>query len=149
MQFTVQYSIEYSSTVYLFQAQDVQKHKSSGDVTGTAKKLQAIMMESKVKIIERVERGKKMGDTAPSCNMNQSIIDIDKIMEHVKSAVPMMLTIIAKKPGNMMEKLLIVRMQDQHQCQVPVSVMLTQEKAKRFYEDLKKKHGKEPREHIF
>ena len=32
------------------------KHKSSGDVTGTAKKLQATMMESKVKIIERVEQ---------------------------------------------------------------------------------------------
>ena len=69
-------------------------------------------MESKVKIIERVERGKKMVDIAPSCNMHRSIIDIDKIMEHVKSAVPMMLAIIAKKPGNMMEKLLSVRMQD-------------------------------------
>ena len=40
-------------------------------------------------------------------------------------------------------------MQDQHQCHVPFSVMLIQEKAKRFYEDLKKKHGKEFREHIF
>ena len=91
---------------------------------------------------------------ACSYNMNHSaagkiLKNKDTIMEHVKSAVPMMLTIIAKKPGNMMEKLLIVRMQDQHQCQVPFSVMLTQEKAKRFYEDLKKKHGKEPREHIF
>ena len=34
-------------------------------------------------------------------------------------------------------------MQDQHQCQVPLSLMLIQEKAKRFYEDLKKKHGEE------
>ena len=35
-------------------------HKSSGDVVGdVAKKLQAIMMESKGKIIERVERGKR------------------------------------------------------------------------------------------
>ena len=94
-----------------------------------------------------------MVDMAPSCNMNQSIIDMtlknkNKIMEHMKSAVLMMLTIIAKKPGKMMEKL-SVRMQDQHQCQVPLSLMLIQEKAKRFYEDLKKKHGKESREHIF
>ena len=42
----------------------------------------------------------------------------DKIMEHVKSAVPMMLTVISKKHGKVMdemEKLLSVRMQDQHQ----------------------------------
>ena len=36
------------------------KCKSSGEVTGTAKKHQEIMMETKVKIIERAERGKKM-----------------------------------------------------------------------------------------
>ena len=38
------------------------KQKSSSDVAGTAKKCQAITMETKVKIIERVERGKKMVD---------------------------------------------------------------------------------------
>ena len=32
------------------------EHKSSSDVAGTAKKHQAIMMETKVKIIERVEQ---------------------------------------------------------------------------------------------
>ena len=35
------------------------KHKSSHDVAGTAKKHQAITMETKVKIIERVGRGEK------------------------------------------------------------------------------------------
>ena len=73
------------------------KRKSSGGVAGTAKKRQAIMMETKVKIIERVERGKKMLDITHSYNMNRSIIGTnlknkDKIMEHVKSAVPTMLT---------------------------------------------------------
>ena len=38
------------------------KRKSSSHVAGTAKKHQAITMETKVKIIERVERGKKMVD---------------------------------------------------------------------------------------
>ena len=80
------------------------------------------MMESKVKITERVERGKKMVDMAPSCNMHWSIIDIDKIMAHVKSAVPMMLTIIVKKPGNMMEKLLSVRIQDAGSASVSCSI---------------------------
>ncbi len=73
------------------------KRKSRGDVAGTAKKRQAIMTETKVKVIERVERGKKMLDIAHSYNMNHSIIGTnlknkDKIMEHVKSAVPTMLT---------------------------------------------------------
>ena len=46
------------------------KHKSSGDVAGTAKNCQVITMETKVKVIERVERGKKMLDIAHSYNMN-------------------------------------------------------------------------------
>ena len=99
------------------------KRKSSGDIAGTAKKRQAITMETKVKIIERVEQGKKMVDVACSYNMNCSTISMnlknkDKIMEHVKSAVLMMSTIISKKHGKLteeMEKLLSVCMQDQHQ----------------------------------
>ena len=62
------------------------KGKSRRDVVGTAKKCQAITMETKVKIIERVERGEKMLDVARSYNMNCSTIGIilknkDKIME--------------------------------------------------------------------
>ena len=56
MYFTVLYCIEYNSTVTLFQAQDAgSKRKSSGDAAGAAKKHQEITMETKVKIIERVE----------------------------------------------------------------------------------------------
>ena len=36
------------------------KHKISSDVAGTAKKCQVIMMETKVKIMERVKGGKNM-----------------------------------------------------------------------------------------
>ena len=38
------------------------KLKSSGAVAGTAKEYQAITIETKVKITERVERDKKMAD---------------------------------------------------------------------------------------
>ena len=84
-------------------------------------------------------------------NVNRSTISTilkneDKIVEHVKSAGSMMLTIILKKCGKVMEemeKLLSVWMQDQHQHQVPLSLMLIQEKDKSLYEDLKKKHGEE------
>ncbi|TEA42103.1 hypothetical protein DBR06_SOUSAS53510007, partial [Sousa chinensis] len=62
------------------------KCKSSGDVAGTAKKRHAIIMETEVKIIERVERGEKMLSIAHSYNMNHSTIGTilknkDKIME--------------------------------------------------------------------
>ena len=46
------------------------KHKSSGDIG--IKKLQVIMLETKVKIIE--SGVKKMGDIARSCNTNCSTI---------------------------------------------------------------------------
>ena len=86
------------------------KHKSSSDVAGTAKKHQVITMETKVKIIERVEQSKKMIDVARSCNMNHSTIGTilknkDKIMEHVKSAVLMMSTIILRKRRKVMEEM--------------------------------------------
>ncbi|TEA35674.1 hypothetical protein DBR06_SOUSAS1110020, partial [Sousa chinensis] len=56
----------------------------------TAKKHHRIMMETKVKVIERVERGKEMLYLAHSYNMNHSTIGTilknkDKTMEHVKS----------------------------------------------------------------
>ena len=104
-----------------------------------------------MKIIERVEPVEKMVDVTHSYNMNCStigtiLINKDKIMEHVKCAVPMMSTIVLKKCGKVieeMEKLLSVWMQEQHQCRVLLSLMLTQEKAKSLYENLKKKHSEE------
>ena len=92
-----------------------------------------------------------MVDVAHSYNMNRSTIGTilknkNKVMEHVKSAVPMMSTVISKKCGKVMEemeKLISVWMQDQHQCRVPLSLMLIQEKAKSLYEGLKKKHSEE------
>jgi len=86
-----------------------------------------------------------------SYNMNHSAISMilknkDNIMECVKSAVPIMTTIRSKKDGKVMEemkRLLSVQMQDRHQHQVPLSLMLIQEKAKSLYEGLKKKYGEE------
>ena len=81
---------------------------------------QMIHMETKVKIIESVERGGKMIDVASSDDMNLSTISMilrNKIMEHVKSAMPMMSTIIMKKHKKVMEemeKLLSMWMQDQY-----------------------------------
>ena len=81
-----------------------------------------------------------MVDVTLSYNVNHSIIGTilknrEKLMEHVKSAVLMMLTEILKNHGKVMEemeRLLSVWMQYQHQCQVPLSLMLIQEKIKAF-----------------
>lgn len=66
-----------------------------------------------------MEKGEKMVDTAHAYNRNHSTTGIilnnkGKIMEHVTSAVLIMLMIILKKYGKEMEKLLSVLMQDQH-----------------------------------
>ncbi|TKC40119.1 hypothetical protein EI555_012282 [Monodon monoceros] len=82
-----------------------------------------------------------MVDVTRSYNMNCSTIGTilknkDKILEHVKSPVPMMSKIVSKKRGKVMEemeKLLSVWMQGQHQRRVPPSVKLIQEKAKSLY----------------
>ena len=74
---TLRYSTVQSTVVqylYFKPRMSGSKHESSGDVAGTAKKCQVITMETKVKIIERVERGKKMVDVAHSYNMNRSTI---------------------------------------------------------------------------
>lgn len=42
-----------------------------------------------------------------------------------------------------MEKFINVWLQDQHQCQVLLSLMLIQDKAKNLYDDLKKKYREE------
>ena len=67
----------------------------------------------------------------------------DNIMEHVKSAMSIILTIIWKQHGKVMEemeRLLSVWMQDQH---LVLIYLMFQEKAKRLYKDLKKRHSEE------
>ena len=85
------------------------KHKSSSDAAGAAKKCQPITVKIKVKVIERVEQGKKMVDITLSYNRNHPTICMilkkkDKIMEHVKPAVPKMSKTMLKC-GKVMEEM--------------------------------------------
>ena len=78
------------------------KSKSGSDVAGTTKKCQATMMETIVNTIERVLRGEMLVDIArshESSTIGRILKNKDKTMEHVTSAVLMMLTIISKKQG--------------------------------------------------
>ncbi|XP_066457664.1 tigger transposable element-derived protein 1-like [Eleutherodactylus coqui] len=126
------------------------KRKGSDDAR-ISKKRQAITMQTKVDIIKRVERGEKMSDVARLYQMNHSTIGTilkskDRIMEHVRSSVPTHSTIISKKRGKVIEELenlLSIWMEDCHQKRKPLSLMLIQEKALSFFEDVKTKYGEE------
>ena len=63
-----------------------------------------------MEIIERVERGEKVVDVAHSYDMNCSTVGTglkkkDKIMGHVKPAVPKMSKTMLKKCGKLMEEM--------------------------------------------
>uniref|UniRef100_A0A3Q1CCE3 HTH CENPB-type domain-containing protein n=1 Tax=Amphiprion ocellaris TaxID=80972 RepID=A0A3Q1CCE3_AMPOC len=124
---------------------------------GSVKKRQAISFEMKVAIIKKLDAGEKMVSVARAYNMNRSTIGTiykqkDRIMEHVKGAVPMQSTIISKKRGKIleeMEKLLTIWLEDQQQRRIPLSLMLIQEKAKSIFEDVKAKAGESAAEETF
>ena len=90
-------------------------------------------------------------------NMNRSTVGTiykqkDRIMEHVKGAVPMQSTIISKRRGKVleeMEKLLAIWLEDQRQRRIPLSLMLIQEKALTIFEDVKAKAGESAAEETF
>ena len=68
-------------------------------------------------------------------------------MQNVKSVVIMLLTMVLKKHGKVMEemeKLFSMWIQDRHQRQVLLSLMLHRRKGESLHEDLKKKYSEEP-----
>ncbi|XP_068229516.1 tigger transposable element-derived protein 1-like [Palaemon carinicauda] len=125
-----------------------EKRKASSE-SGSAKKRQAISFETKVAIIKKLDTGEKMVSVARAYNLNRLTVGTiykqkDRIMEHVKGAVPMQSTIISKKRGKIieeMEKILTIWLEDQQQRRIPLSLMLIQEKAKSIFEDVKAKAG--------
>ena len=133
-----------------------EKRKASGD-SGSARKRQAISMETKVAIIKRLDGGDKMVNVARAYGLNHSTVGTiykskDKIMEHVKSAVPMQSMIISKKRGKIveeMEKLLSVWILHHQRRRETLSLSLIQEKALSLFEDLKAKAGESAADETF
>ena len=75
----IQYSTEPSAIVqyvYFEHRMSGSKRKSSDDVACTAKKHQAITMETKVKIIKRVEWGLKMVEV--TCSYNTELLAVQR-----------------------------------------------------------------------
>ena len=68
------------------------KKCQASDTNGSAKKRQAISMETKVAIIKKLDNGKKIVNVARTFNMNRFTVGTiykskDRIMEHEKSVV--------------------------------------------------------------
>ena len=133
------------------------KKRQASDTSGNVKKRQAISLETKVTIIKKLDSGEKMVNVARTFNMNRSTVGTiykskDRIMEHVKSAMPMQSTIISKKRGKLIEeteKLLSHWMEHQWQRRVRLSLTLIQEKAKSLFENLKAKAGESAEKETF
>jgi len=132
-------------------------NKRNRDLLKGDKRRHTITMETKVGIIKKYEKGEKMADIARAHKMSHSTIrtiirDKVRIMDHVKKSVSMHTTIITKKRGILiekMEKLLVMWIEDMQQQQIPISLMLIQEKALSLYEDLKCKNGDSVDAHTF
>ena len=107
-------------------------------------------MEVKLNIVKRSEKGETATNIGQSLGLSRWTVakiikDKDRILEHVKGSVPMKLTVITKQLSCLiieMESLLVLWLRDQNQCRIPVSLMLTQEKAKRLFEALKSEKGR-------
>ncbi|XP_068198681.1 tigger transposable element-derived protein 1-like [Antennarius striatus] len=121
------------------------------------KQRKAISLEMKVAIIKLLDNGERIVDVARAYGMNRSTIATiykgrDRIMEHVKSAVPMSSTIISKRRGkciDKMEKLLAMWIEHKQQKYLPLSLKLIQEKARSLFEDVKSKAGEDAADQSF
>ena len=122
------------------------KADSSDD---SAKKRKAIMMEIKVDIVKRSERGESATNIGRALDLSRSTVatiikDKERILSHVKGSAPMQSTVITKQRSGLLietERLLNLWLEDQNQRRIPVSLMVIQEKAKRLFEALKSQQG--------
>ncbi|KAG6931703.1 tigger transposable element derived 1 [Chelydra serpentina] len=127
-----------------------EKHKSGVSYVSSSKKCRTIILETKLEIMNRSEKGETPTEICRALDIPQVIsVTILKekvrIQEHVKGSTPMQLTVITKQHvGHIaqVEKLLIVWLEDQNQCCASVSLGIIQEKARSLYDALKKQQGK-------
>lgn len=125
------------------------KRKADSADGSASKKRKAIYMEVKVDIIKRSEKGETPTNIGRLLGLSRTTVSTiisnkKRILEHVKGSAPMKSTVITKQRSGLiieMERLLLHWLEEQHQRRIPVSLMLIQEKAKRFFESLKREKG--------
>uniref|UniRef100_A0A3Q1EIV1 HTH CENPB-type domain-containing protein n=1 Tax=Acanthochromis polyacanthus TaxID=80966 RepID=A0A3Q1EIV1_9TELE len=125
------------------------KRKSDFSGGSASKKRKAISMEVKLDIIKRSEKGERPTNIGRLLGLNRTTVstiigDKKRILEHVRRSAPMKSTVITKKRSGLileMERLLVLWLEDQQQRCLPVSLRLTQEKARSLFEKLKREKG--------
>ncbi|KAK1327409.1 hypothetical protein QTO34_014170 [Cnephaeus nilssonii] len=127
----------------------VMQHKADSSDGSATKRRKALTMEVKGDIIRRSEKGetpRNIGQLLGLSHMTVSrvISDQKRVLEHAKGSGPMKSTVVTEQHSGLiieMERLLVLWLDEQHQRHIPVSLMLTQEKAKRLFEALKNEKG--------
>ncbi|KAM4688516.1 tigger transposable element-derived protein 1-like [Discoglossus pictus] len=112
---------------------------------GEPPKRNVITMETKVEIIKRSEKGQTPSFIGKALGFSRSTIgtilkDKVRIMEHVKGNAPMKESIITKQRSGLIievERLLLIWLQDQYKCNIPIGLALVQEKARSIFNTLK------------
>ncbi|XP_064108006.1 tigger transposable element-derived protein 1-like [Macrobrachium nipponense] len=125
------------------------KRKADSSDGSASKKRKAIIMEFKVDIIKRSEKGETLTNIGRSLGLSRSTVatiikDKERIVEHMKGSASMKATVITKQRSGLiieMERLLVLWLEDRNQRHIPVSLMVIQEKAKRMFNALKKEKG--------
>ncbi|KAM4694159.1 tigger transposable element-derived protein 1-like isoform 1-T2 [Discoglossus pictus] len=120
------------------------KRKSTSN-PGEPAKRNVITMETKVEIIKRSEKGQTPSIIGKALGFSRSTIgtilkDKVRIMEHVKGSAPMNSSIITKQRSGLIietERLLLIWLEDQYKCNIPIGLALVQEKARSIFNTLK------------
>lgn len=115
---------------------------------GKKKSRNAITLDSKIKMIKlsdeglnQAEIGRRLG--FPRTTVHTVIKSRQKILDEVRSATPVNTTIIRKKDGLVadMERLLMVWIDYQASCHLPLNQAIIQTKARSLFNDMKAERG--------
>ncbi|XP_004386991.1 tigger transposable element-derived protein 1-like [Trichechus manatus latirostris] len=122
---------------------------SAGECRGSKRDRKAINLQVKLEVLRRFEAGEKLSRIAKALGLSTSTVatirdNKDKIRASSQAATPQAATKLTRSRSLVMEnmeRLLSVWIEDQNQRNVPINVVLIQEKARSLFEDLKREQG--------
>ncbi|XP_039736316.1 tigger transposable element-derived protein 1-like [Pteropus medius] len=138
-----------SAQMYPSQAQQVscpKRRQSSSQCGGTKWDRKAISVQVKLEVLWHFEAGEKLSRIGHALGLSTSTVatihdNRDKIRMSSRAATPQAATRLTHRRSLVMESMeqqLSVWIEDQNKCNVPINVVLIQEKARSLFEDLKR-----------
>jgi len=126
------------------------------DFSTVKRSRKSVSLEIKYNIIKLADSGESNTKIARKLELPRTTVvsimkDKARILEEVRGQAPMHAKYIRQRAGLIaeMEKLLIVWLDDQTRCHVPVSPAVIQTKARSLFEYLKSRHGDGSQEETF